>query len=187
MMQALVRAVGFAHLFVVGSEGPMVAHAPLVVTPEGAVHFHIARTNRVTPHLDGAALLGSVVADDFYVSPDWYEAVDGVPTWDYVAVEIEGVARPLGTDELVAQLDALSAVHEAALAPKRPWTRAKMTPGRFEAMLPAIRGFAIDAPVWRGTRKLSQNRSPADRAGVAAALDALGRPDRARAVADSTA
>lgn len=181
-MRAFARRVAFAHIFAATPDGPMVAHAPLLVGDDGGILFHLARGNRIMPHLDGARILASIAADDFYVSPDWYADPNGVSTWDYVAVEIEGEARALNEAELIAFLDGLSAEHEARLAPKRPWTRTKMPAGRFEAMLPAIRGFAITAPEWRGTRKLSQNRAAEDRAGVVAALHQAARGDLARLV-----
>lgn len=184
-MRDFARRVAFAHIFTGTPEGPMVAHAPLLVGDDGAVRFHLARGNRIAKHLAGARILASVAADDFYVSPDWYADKDSVPTWDYIAVEIEGDARALDEGELIAQLDGLSAEHEARLAPKTPWTRDKMTGGRFEAMLPAIRGFAIDVPLWRGTRKLSQNRSAQDRAGMRAALASAGRSDLATLLEDA--
>ncbi|TZG26317.1 FMN-binding negative transcriptional regulator [Sphingomonas montanisoli] len=181
-MAAFARDIAFAHLCVAGPDGPIVAHAPLLVAEDGSVLVHLSRGNRILRHLDGATIVASIAAHDFYVSPDWYEAKDSVPTWDYVAVEIEGTARLLDQAELVAQLDGLSAEHEARLAPKPAWTRDKMPEGRFDAMLSGISGFSIDAPTWRGTRKLSQNRAAADRAGVIAALETT-RPDLAALVA----
>jgi transcriptional regulator len=183
-MRAFVTERSFAHLFIAGPDGPIVAHAPLTVGEDGAISFHLARSNPIVAHLDGAALIAVVGGPDFYVSPDWYAAKDGVPTWNYIAVEIEGTARRLSDAELVDQLDALNAEHEARLAPKTPWTRAKMPAGRFEAMTEAIFGFTVDAPSWRGIRKLSENKSAADRAGVIAALEST-RPDHAQLVAEA--
>lgn len=181
-MRAFVAARGFAHIFAMTAEGPMVAHAPVVVTEGGALRFHLARSNRICRYLDGLPALASVAGPDAYVSPDWYVAEDQVPTWNYVAVEAEGVAHMLDQPALVEQLDTLSATHEAALAPKPAWTRAKMSAGRFEAMLPAIICFEIRVLRWRGTRKFSQNKPAGDRASLATALDASGRRDMAALV-----
>jgi transcriptional regulator len=173
-LRAFVAERGFATLCVATAKGPMVAHAPLVVTEAGTIRFHLARGNRVVPHLDGAMMVASVVDDDFYVSPDWYCSEDQVPTWNYRAVEIEGPVRALDEAGLIAQIDALGEAFEARLAPKPAWTRDKMTPGRFEAMLGAIRGFELVPTDWRGTRKMGQNKKPAERDALAAALDGLG-------------
>jgi transcriptional regulator len=176
-MRAFVAARGFATLCVAGPDGPVVAHAPLVVTDAGRLQFHLARSNRICAHLDGAVALASIIDADVYVSPDWYGSADQVPTWNYVAVEVEGVVTPLEEAALVAQVDRLSETFEAQLAPKPVWTRSKMTPGRFEAMLGAIRGYELEPSSWRGTRKLGQNKKPGERVALAEALDAQGRPD----------
>ncbi len=167
---AFVADVSFAQIFASTPAGPMVVHAPVIVTGDGHLRFHIARRNRIAAHLDGATALVCVTGPNAYVSPDWYGTEDQVPTWNYLAVEAEGPVRRLSGDELIAQSDALSAAHEARLLPKRPWTRAKMAPGRFEAMLPAIAGFEMQTAELRGTRKLNQNKDSAARAGVIAAL-----------------
>ncbi len=111
-----------------------------------------------------------MLGPDAYISPDWYGTDDQVPTWNYLAVEAEGPLRPLDETELVALLDDLSAAHEARLAPKPPWTRAKMTPGRFEGMLKAIVGYELAIEDLRGTRKLGQNKDEATRRAAAAGL-----------------
>jgi hypothetical protein len=63
-----------------------------------------------------------------------------VPTWNYVAVELEGFVRPIETEALVRLLDDMSAEQEARLAPKPAWTRDKMGEGRFEGLLKSITG-----------------------------------------------
>lgn len=182
-MRAFVAARGFATLCVGGPEGPIVAHAPLIVTAEGRLRFHLARGNRITRHLDGAHGVASVTDADFYVSPDWYASEDQVPTWNYLAVEVEGPVTALDETALAAQVEALSDHFEQALAPKPVWTRDKMTPGRFEAMLKAIRGFELTPTAWRGTRKMGQNKGPEDRAALARMLAATGRAREAELMA----
>ena len=165
-----IADVSFAHIFVQSPDGPVVAHAPVVVTADGNLQFHLARRNRAVSLLDGLTALVSVTGPDAYISPVWYGTDDQVPTWNYVAVEATGSVRRLTDDELVAQVGALSAVHEARLLPKQPWTAAKMSPGRFEAMLPAIVGFELSVRSLSGTRKLGQNKKAAERQGAIAAL-----------------
>lgn len=176
---AWTAELSFAHIFAVTPDGPRVAHAPVLVTPDGNLRFHLARTNALTAHLDGGGAVASLAGPDAYVSPDWYGSADQVPTWNYLSVEIEGPVRRLGKADLVALLDDLSAVQEARLAPKPPWTRAKMTPRRFEAMLAAIHAFELTAETLRGTRKLGQNKTAAEIEGAAAGLEAAGRRDMA--------
>ncbi len=152
---AFVADIAFCTIAV---DGPMVVHAPVLVAGPDRLRFHVSRGNRAAAALEGARALASCLGPDAYISPDWYGAPDQVPTWNYLAVEAEGPLRRLDEAELAALLDDLSAAHEARLAPKAPWTRAKMSPGRFEAMLNAIIGYDLLIEDLRGTRKLGQNK-----------------------------
>ncbi|WP_267378896.1 FMN-binding negative transcriptional regulator [Sphingomonas sp. GC_Shp_6] len=167
----MVAATGFAHVFTTTSEGPMLVHAP--VTHHGdRWRFHVARANRITPHLDGAHVLLSVVPVHGYVSPNWYAPTgDQVPTWNYIGIEIEARCMAIDEPALVEQLDRLADVHEPRPA---PWTRAKMDAGIFAKMLGGIRGFELEVTALRGTAKLSQNKTAADRIGVVRGLTAAG-------------
>ena len=157
--QAFAAARAFAHIFACTADGPAVAHAPVQVTADGHLRFHLARRNPVFAQIDGAQAIASFTDADAYISPDWYGTSDQVPTWNYRAAEAHGSIRCLPDEATPIQLDALSAAHEARLAPKPVWTRAKMGPGRFEAMLGAIGTFELVVSEWRGTAKLSQNKS----------------------------
>ena len=108
------------------------------------------------------------------MSPDWYGTPDQVPTWNYLAVECEGPLRRLDDEELAQLLDDLGDVQETRLAPKPVWTRAKMTPGRFEAMLKAIVGFEMRIEAIRGTRKLGQMKTLDERRAAAAGVAGAG-------------
>lgn len=177
---AFVAEVAFAHVFVATPAGPRVAHVPVMVDGE-RLRFHLANGNALTPHLDGATALASIGGPNAYVSPNWYADGRGqVPTWNYLAVEVEGVARRLADDELVDLLDASAATHERRVG--QDWTRAKMDPARFTAMCRAITGFELPATVIRATRKLGQNKPDADMRGVAAAQRAAGHADVAMLV-----
>jgi transcriptional regulator len=170
-------ARSFAHVFAATPEGPMVAHAPIVRAGDNAVRFHLARPNRIVPFLEGAHVLLSIAGTDGYITPNWYaDPAKQVPTWNYVAVEIEGTCRALDEDGLIALLDALAAAHEPRVIPENPWTRAKMEDARFRAMLHAIIGFEVTIDAIRGTNKLGQNKSAADQAG---AIDGLTRSGNA--------
>jgi transcriptional regulator len=107
-----------------------------------------------------------------------------VPTWHYEAVEIEGVARKLSGQELVMLLDGLSERHEGRHSPERPWTRAKMDPGKFEAMTRAIVGFEVDATDIRGTRKFNQHKAADDLAATIEGQLGAGRDDIVAAIRD---
>jgi transcriptional regulator len=166
-MLAFLADIAFCTICI---DGPIVAHAPVIVAAPDRILFHVSRGNRIAA-ADPERAIASCLGPDAYVSPDWYGSPDQVPTWNYLGVEAEGPLRRLDEAELTQLLDDLSAAHEARLAPKPAWTRAKMTPGRFEAMLKAIIGYELSIESLRGTRKLGQNKKPDERIGAAEGLE----------------
>lgn len=174
-MRAFVDRHAFAQIVIFADGKPASAQAPLVIAPDGSARFHLSRANRLSPLLDGAEVLASVIGTHFYVSPDWYGTEDRVPTWNYRLVEIEGVARRLDEPETRDMLDRLSAVQEARLAPKPAWTSAKMSQAQLDRMVGAIVGFAIEEPRLTGVVKMGQAKNDIEARNVIAALRALGR------------
>lgn len=172
----------FAHIFTASDAGLFVVHAPVLVTGSDKLWFHIARRNRITEHLDGRQLLVSISGREAYQSANWYVSANQVPTWHYETVEIEGLARTLSDEELVALLDGLSDRHEGKHSPELPWTRAKMGPGKFEAMTQAIVGFEVDPTVVRGTRKFNQHKAGEDLAATIEGQRRNGRDDIVAAI-----
>lgn len=173
--EALIEQVGFAMIFAQAPDGPRVAHTPLVSTGDGAVQFHLSRGNALTRHLDGMIALAVVNGPDAYVSPRWYADDEQVPTWNYVALELEGRVRRMDADGLLGFLEALSAREEARL-PGDPWTMDKVPQAKLDKLRAGIVGFEMEVLAWRPTFKLSQNKPEADREGVIAALEAQGSP-----------
>lgn len=170
---AFVAATGFAHLFAMTPAGGRVAHVPLLVMPSGALRFHLANTNALTPHLDGATVLASIGGPGSYVSPNWYaDPAGNVPTWNYRTAEIEGRVTALGWDELHDLLARSAATFEPRVG--QDWTMAKMDPARRDAMMRAITAFELVPLAIRSTDKASQNRSDADARRVIAAMEATG-------------
>lgn len=176
----------FAHIFTASDRGLFVVHAPVMVTCEGKIWFHVARRNRVAEHLDGGPLLISISGREAYQSANWYASDNQVPTWHYEAVEIEGVARQLSNEGLVDLLDGLSERHERRHQPKSPWTRAKMAHGKFEAMTKAIVGFEVDPIAVRGTRKYNQHKGGADLQATLEGQRGAGRDDIVAAIRELT-
>jgi transcriptional regulator len=158
-------------IFAAAADGrPRVAHAPVLLDGD-KLRFHLSTANPLAAEIAaGARALAVVSGEEAYVSPDWYGLADQVPTWNYVSVEVEGPLRVLDSDGATRLLDDLSARYEGALAPKAPWTRGKMTAGRFEAMLRGIVAFEMAIERLEGITKLSQNKPASAMAGAAEAL-----------------
>lgn len=183
VLAARVADRGFAVIVGVDGGRPLIAHAP-VLLDRRRLRFHLSAANPLSGALAASGwALAVVTGDDAYVSPDWYAQPDQVPTWNYVSAEIEGPVRVLDRAAAAALLDDLAARYESALAPKPPWTRAKMQPARFEAMLSGIVAFEMTVERLAGTSKLSQNKPTAEARRVADALAGLDDAG-ARAIAE---
>ena len=177
---AFAEARGFGTVCGWNGTRPTASSLPFYLSQgdDGAVEalFHVARGNPLIQLADGkTSWLLAVNGPDAYVSADWYVSQDQVPTWLYQAVHLTGPVRRLSDDELAVQIDTLSAKFENWLVPKKPWTSAKMTPVRLEAMKKAIVGLVMTVVDVDGSFKLNQHKSEADYAAVATSLAA--RPD----------
>jgi transcriptional regulator len=177
---AFAEARGFGTACAFDGSRPIASLLPFYIdhaddgTPRAA--FHLARGNPLIQLADGKTpWLLAVSGADAYVSADWYVSPDQVPTWLYQAVHLTGPVRRLSDDELAVQIDTLSVKFENWLAPKKPWTSAKMTAARLEVMKKAIVGLVMTVVDVEGSFKLNQQKSEADYAAVAGALAA--RPD----------
>jgi transcriptional regulator len=177
-LRAFLRGHVFATIAGVIGGAIQFAYAPVVYDetcgPRGGVRFHLARANPLSGLQEGAPVKLSIMGPHAYVSPDWYETRDLVPTWNYIAAEGEGHLVYLDDDGLSRLLDDLTQQEESLLTPKPPWTRARMDDAAFRRMRVAIAGFALPFEVLEGKIKLSQNRAGADIAGVIANLEKRG-------------
>ena len=147
----------------------------------GVLRAHVARANPAWQAL--AAQGGCLVAfqgPQAYVSPSWYPSKAAnhkqVPTWNYAMVQVRGTARVVHDAAWLRRLLAdLTAVHEGALP--QPWSMADAPADFIDGLLKAIVGIEIPVAAITGKWKVSQNRSAADAAGVAAGLrSAAGTP-----------
>jgi len=173
VLQEVLRRRVFVTFAALQDSALRFAYAPIIVDPDG-VRFHLAMRNPLASLEDRARVSLSALAADAYVSPDWYRTIVTVPTWNYIAVEGEGVVRRLSREELRTLLADLSAQEEQKLAPKPPWTMDKVSPERTEAMMNVIQGFALSFERLEGKFKLSQDKLPEDRQGVINGLEARG-------------
>ncbi|WP_374430962.1 FMN-binding negative transcriptional regulator [Tabrizicola sp.] len=172
---AFARARGFGILSINGSDGPLAAHVPFLLTGDASfAELHLARSNPIARAALPAPALIAVSGPDAYVSPDFYgphdQVPDQVPTWNYVAVHLRGTLELLPEDAMRPHVDALSAEHEERIAGKRPWTSAKMSEGAMPRMMRMILPFRFHVTSVEGTWKLNQNKTPEIRARAADAL-----------------
>ncbi|WP_416421615.1 FMN-binding negative transcriptional regulator [Pseudomonas sp. App30] len=168
-----------------GDSGLQASHVPLLLDraagPFGTLRGHLARANPQWQDLaNGSEALVIFSGADAYVSPNFYpskaEHGKAVPTWNFLAVHATGTAEVFSDAErLRALVSQLTDRHEAGQA--KPWAVNDAPADYLQSMLKAIVGFELPISRLEGKRKLSQNRSAEDIAGVrqglAASIDPL--------------
>jgi transcriptional regulator len=105
-----------------------------------------------------------------------------VPTWNYAVVHAHGTLRAVDDAPwLHALVNRLTQQHESSRT--APWAVSDAPDDYVRQMLRAVVGIEIPVTRLVGKFKLSQNRSQADRLGVAAGLQAGDAPARETALA----
>ncbi|MFJ4144200.1 FMN-binding negative transcriptional regulator [Pseudomonas sp. NPDC089734] len=167
-----------------GEQGLQATHLPLLLCreqgPHGTLYGHLAKANPQWRALENpSSALVIFPGADAYVSPSFYpskaEHEKVVPTWNYLAVHAYGQAEIFtDTERLHWLVGNLTDKHESRRA--QPWSIHDAPADYIEKMLGAIVGFALPIERLQGKRKLSQNRSAEDIAGVRDGLAASHDP-----------
>ena len=147
------------------------AHVPFVLDrSQGVLCCHVARANPIWKDAVDAPVLAVFSGPHAYISPDWYESANQVPTWNYLAVHVHGTAREMSAVALETHLHALAAQEERRLAPKAVWNMGRVEDRMRTALQRGVVGLEIPLERVDAKWKLSQNRSIADRHKVIRAL-----------------
>ncbi|MBR0556506.1 FMN-binding negative transcriptional regulator [Ciceribacter sp. L1K23] len=180
---AMIRESRLATFVTATPGGPMATPLPLFLDEtegeHGTLYGHLARAN---PQWQGEVIgqgLAIFSGPDAYVTPSWYaaKAEHGkvVPTWNYTTVQASGPVEFFeNADRLHDVVTRLTDRHEAGRP--APWSVSDAPEPFIAAQLRGIIGLRMPITRLEGKRKLSQNRSAADRAGVADGLAESERP-----------
>ncbi len=178
-IRPFVAKVATAQLVTVGADGsPDATFLPVLWEGDRLVG-HFARANPHWRRIVGESMaLAVVTGPDTYVSPSWYatKAEHGrvVPTWNYSVVQLRGRIRIHDDIDWVRDLvTRLSDHHEEHLP--HPWHVTDAPEDYVRKNLRPIVGVEICVEQVEAKAKLSQNRCPEDRAGVADGLTDQGR------------
>lgn len=144
----------------------------------GTLYAHVARSNpqwKLQPSCEAMAIFAGPEA---YVTPSWYvtkqETHKVVPTWNYVAVHAYGPVEFFDdADRLLDVVRRLTDLHERSQ--KDRWAVADAPADFIQTQLKSIVGLRMPITRCDAKRKVSQNRSAADRTGI---IDGLSRSDR---------
>ena len=176
---AALQAARLMNLVTATADGLIATPLPLMLAEGegefGTLYGHVARANPQWAAQPIGDAMVIAMGPDAYVTPSWYatkrETGKVVPTWNYVAVHAYG---PLSffddPDRLLDVVTRLTDQHEQRR--QDPWAVRDAPPAFTQAQLRGIVGLRMPITRLEGKRKMSQNRNAADRAGVAAGLEA---------------
>lgn len=142
----------------------------------GVLYGHLAKANPQwsIPVMGEAMVIFN--GPDAYVTPSWYatkrEHGKVVPTWNYVAVHAYGTVEFFEDEtRLHDAVSRLTRLHETPRA--EPWAVTDAPEPFIKAQLKGIVGMRLAISRIEGKVKMSQNRSEADRHGVAKGLSSI--------------
>ena len=177
ILHELMRAARLSNLVTATADGPIATPLPLLLAEaegeRGVLYGHVAKANIQwrTPVIGEA--LAIFMGPDAYVTPSWYaaKAEHGkvVPTWNYAAVHAYGTVEFFEDEQrLLEVVTRLTRLHEGTRT--TPWQVSDAPEAFIKSQLRGIVGLRLPISRLEGKRKMSQNRSVADRAGVAQGL-----------------
>ena len=172
-----MRSARLANFITCTASGLVCSPLPLFLDEregkQGVIYGHLAKANsqwKEAPTCDALAIFSG---PDAYVTPSWYaskkEHGKVVPTWNYTAVHAYGAVEFFeDADRLYEVITRLTDLYERPRS--ESWAVTDAPADFIKAQLRAIVGLRMPISRIDAKRKMSQNRSEADRAGVAAGL-----------------
>ena len=161
----------FATVITQTDNGPFVSHLPLTpVWNGGEIELigHLATANPHSRLLDSSAATVVFNGPHTYITPAWY-AENDVPTWNYVVAHAKGsVELKRDSNSIIECLKTLT-THVESLWPSG-WDFFIPEDLQGTILEKSIVGFKIKITNLNFKKKLSQNRSEADRIGVVKGL-----------------
>lgn len=187
VLHELIRSRPLGVLVTLGADGLSANHVPFEIAPEpqpfGSLRCHVARANPVwrdfTPNYEALAIF---TGPSTYISPSWYptknQSGEVVPTYNYLVAHVYGTMEVIHDAKWLRGLvTRLTQRFEAGR--EAPWQVTDAPSAFIEKQLGAIVGIEIPITKLIGKWKVSQNRPPEDRQGVARALGELDDADSA--------
>lgn len=154
-IREFVQQHGFANFITSQSDDLMATHTPLFLSEdEKFLIGHIAKANPQSRMLKGVKGLAIFNGPHAFITPDWYETSEAVPTWNYEAVHIHGIVQPLSEEDLKKAVISLTKNYTN---PNGNYSIENVSEPYIDAQLKGIVGFQIEINKIEAIEKLSQH------------------------------
>ncbi|MFM9984963.1 MAG: FMN-binding negative transcriptional regulator [Flavobacteriales bacterium] len=164
---SFMRRFNFAVIVTSKDNTPIASHLPFVISERGdeiLLRAHFAKANPQWKEIESASSLVVFSEPHAYISPQQYDAVQSVPTWNYLAVHASGKAK------IISEMEEVIAMLEEAIDTYEPDYRAQWNhlPKDYKkSMIKGIVAFEILVTQLEGKKKLSQNKTESERIRIA--------------------
>jgi transcriptional regulator len=106
-----------------------------------------------------------------YISPNWYQSKNAVPTWNFATVHVTGTPHRIESDaELAAGLKRLVGQNESRYGGGGRWSFDELPDSYLKGMRAGVVGYEMAIERVEGKFKLGHERKEEDRAGVLTGL-----------------
>lgn len=168
----------FSFAMIVSSKGGIrITNVPTLFNRDkdgwGSLWFHIAKSNPQNNAFDGAEeCLAVFHGPHAYISPNWYNSKNSVPTWNFAVVHGRGKPKRIEDDAaFAAGLKRLVETNEGHYGGGDVWDFNKMPDSYLKGMRQGIVAYEMKIESVEGKFKLGHERTPQDREGVLKGLE----------------
>ncbi|WP_293915563.1 MULTISPECIES: FMN-binding negative transcriptional regulator [unclassified Sphingobacterium] len=160
---AFMKQYSFATMITAHDNLPLATQLPFFVDDTGdtlLLKSHFAAANEQTKYIEANTSLVIFSEPHAYISPSHYDKTESVPTWDYIAVHVYGKTR-IVDDEYTksAMLEQMIKFYEKDYL--KQWEN---LPEKYrKGMMKGIVAFEMEVSAIQGQKKLSQNKTSAER------------------------
>lgn len=160
---AFMKKYSFATIITVKDDIPIATQLPFIIDDTSGkllLRSHFALANEQVDYIVNNTSLVIFTEPHAYISPSLYEKRESVPTWDYIAIHAYGKARIIeDTEGKIELLEQMISYYEEEYMEQWKSLSEKFKKG----MIRGIAAFELEVTDLQGQKKLSQNKSEAER------------------------
>lgn len=173
-MISFMKQYSFATIITMKEDLPIATHLPFqVIEQEGSLllRSHFAATNEQAAVIASVPSLVIFSEPHAYISPAEYDKRESVPTWNYMAVHAYGTATIIREEKQVLSL-LEEMIREVEPSYLEQWNG--LSDKYRNGMMKGIVAFEIPVTDLQGKKKLSQNKTAAERDRIINRLESEG-------------
>ncbi len=170
-MVAFMKKYSFATIVTMKDNIPVATQLPFWIDDSDSglrLISHFALANEQAKYIEENTSLVIFSEPHAYISPAHYDKKESVPTWDYMAVHAYGKAKIIAGENAVAGvLEQMIRFYEPGYL--QQWE--SLTDKYKKGMMKGIVAFEIEVVDLQGQKKLSQNKTAAERQRISEHLE----------------